>query len=205
MSLLSILAACALAFGLPAPALQGRMPGQQREKPEPAVRPTPTPGGQKEIDRQHAEMQGIWKMIEFRSPDMPPHSRLENAYCLVHEEFLSMEVHMDLLGERKQVAFRIFDSGFYRFEIFEGSRLEMKSMISCFADVAGRTQFRPPGFTRRYRIEILEDRMTWVRDDGQRSVFQRFAGTSTKRDIFGRKTEPKDRADEKPPTGSKRE
>ena len=179
--------ACTLAFALQ---ISGDPPVRPQRRPEPAVRPTPSPAAQKEIDRVEEEMQGVWRMIELRSPDLPPAKHSEIAYCIVQGAHLSVEVHMDWLNDEGRIRRRSFESGFYHVEILEGPKIDMRSMISSFLDERDWLQFRPPGFERRYKIEIANDRMVWSREDGQRSVWERLPSTRAKRDAFGRLIKP---------------
>jgi hypothetical protein len=186
LSLPIVVVACVLALASSVPqAAPGQAPGE-RERPGPVVRPTPTPGGKKEIARQTKEMQGVWRMVELRSPILKPARRSEMAYLLVTEEYLSFELHMDWPDEQNLVQLRYFESGTYHYEVLEGARLEMRVLIACFTDPAGLTQFLPPGFVKRYQMVIEGDRMSWTGPDGRRVVFERLVATRTKRDIFGR-------------------
>jgi hypothetical protein len=114
---------------------------------------------------------------------------------MISGNFLALELHIDWLGDRQLIEKRVFHSGMYHYEILEANRIEMKSIIGAAADPDGMTRFQQTGFTRRYQLEIDADRMTWIRDDGQRTVFERMAGSPAKRDIYGRLIPEKPAAD----------
>jgi hypothetical protein len=186
LSLPIVVVACALALASSSPTAASRQAPVERERPGPVVRPTPTLGGKKEIARQEKEMVGMWRMIELRSPILKPARRNEIGYVLVHDEYLSFELHLDWPDDQNIIQLRYFESGTYHYEVLEGSRLELKAMIACYTDPAGLAQFLPPGFVKRYQMSIEGDRMTWTGPDGRRVVFERLVATRTKRDIFGR-------------------
>lgn len=187
MSLLSHLVPCVLALALVEPqAPPPRAPGQA-DRPEP-IRQTPLAGAQKEIDRQKKLVEGLWRMVERRDTKMPPGDRKDLAYCMIAGDYLSLELHMDYVGDRQLIEKRLFESGMYQYEILEANRIEMKSLISAFLDEQDVLRFRTSAYIRRYRLDIDTDRMTWIRDDGQRTIFERVQspGTPPRRDIYGR-------------------
>jgi hypothetical protein len=196
----SSLLSCALVLALVSPQAPPREPPPGQNRPEP-IRPTPLPGSQKEIDRQKKLLEGMWRLVELRDNQLAPGNRKEFAYCLITSDFLALELHIDWLNDRRAIEHRVFETGMYTYEVLEASRIEMKAMIGAVADGEGITRFRPAGFARRYRLELEPDRMIWVRDDGQRTVFERMQGPGAraKRDIYGRLI-PEKPAAEKPTT-----
>lgn len=186
MSFLSHFALCALALALIQSQPPPRAPGQE-DRPEP-IRPTPLAGAKKEIDRQKKLIEGMWRMVERRDTRMPPGNRKDFAYCMITADFLSFELHTDYVSDRLVIEKRLFESGMFTYEILEANQLEMKSMISAFLDDQDVLRFRTGAYKRRYRLELDTDRMTWIRDDGQRTIFERVQspGTPPRRDIYGR-------------------
>ena len=178
-----------------APTSSPRFPPPSPPKPPPKIRPTLTTGAKKEVARLREELQGVWRLDELWDPRMRPSERMTEAYVLVQDDYLSMEVHIDWLDQRKLVGARLFDSGIYHYELLGNGMIEMRSVISAVLDpgMPGmQLQFRYKGFVRQYKIELTGERMVWTREDGQRSEFTRLEGTGVRRDIFGRKLPPKE-------------
>lgn len=181
-----------------APTSSPRFPPRPPPRPEPKMRPTLSPAAKKEVARMREELQGVWRLEELWDPRIRPSDKVLDALVLVQGDHLSMEVHIDFLDERRFVAARLFDSGVYHYELLEGSRIEMRSLLSAVLDpnvLDTRLHFRPPGYARRYKLEFAAEKMIWTREDGQRSEFRRLAGTGPPRDIFGRKIPPQEEPD----------
>lgn len=171
----------------------------QSPKPEEPVVTLPA-GTQKEVDRIQKEMQGLWKLSAMDWPLLRGASTDQVAYCLVSGNVMSMEFHVIIKGPDQRTEQTMFDSGFWSFEIGDANRLLLKSMIgsylrpedpnvlwSPFVGKANRLEFRAPGSTHRYDIQLVGDKMILTHDKGQKLTFTRMPTDGPlKRDAYGR-------------------
>jgi hypothetical protein len=170
--------------------------GQKPEDPK----PTPTRGQEKEMDRIQRDLQGLWKLTAMDWPMLRDVATEQTAYCLVSGNVLSMEFHIIVKGPGQRTEQTIFDSGIWRFEIAEANRLMLTSIIgsylrpedpnvlvSPFIGKANRLEFRVPGSTHRYDVQLLGDKLIMTHATGQKLTFQRTPiGANERRDAYGR-------------------
>lgn len=189
--------------------LQNPFPTPPQEPPKPRVVPearvTPSEGAQKEIARITKEMQGLWVLRELQWPHLEGLSSEFRGFCLVSENHLDFEVHIGLRGSNQKLNSVLLDSGLWRFEVGEASRMVMTALIGSFIDKDNRVAFREEGTQVRYEVVVLGDQMVWRKEDGQRLVFARLVdGGPLHVDAFGR-TLPERKDDAPKGEGAKKE
>jgi len=175
------------------------LPAPKVQKP-PSPPLTPTKGQAKEMVRIEKDLQGLWKLTSMDWPLLRDASTESVAYCLVSGDVLSMEFHIIVKGPDQRTEQTLFDSGMWRFEIAEANRLMLTSIIgsylrpedpnvlwSPFVSKANRIEFRAPGSTHRYDVQLLGDKLILTHSRGQKLAFQRMVmGSVQERDAYGR-------------------
>jgi hypothetical protein len=169
---------CALAaLGLllaPAPALQDA--GRAPDKAPPS-----------RAERLKKDIQGMWKLVRLESSTLKGQRRTEAGYLLATDEFLSFEAHIgwqDTQGYNDALA---FFTGMHRFTLTNEGEILMTSLIGTSVEQGtGRPLFEPPGRTRGYQIDILDNTLTLTRrSDSQKFTFERY-GAESGLDFYGR-------------------
>lgn len=190
------------------PVAQGPQPAApQTPSSPPPVPPelqvTPSPGAHKEILRTAKAMQGLWTLREFAWPHLDGVSSEFRGYCLVSDNHVSFEVHIGLRDSQQRPKDVLLDSGIWRFDVVEGGRMILTSLIGSYIDQKNRVEFREAGTQCRYEITARGEQMIWSKEDGQRLVFVRLTDFGPKRvDAFGR-TIPEKKDEESKVEGAK--
>lgn len=183
-----LLGATSLLFLLPA--AQGPQPAPTQNPPlpvPPEVQLTPSPGARKEITRTTKAMQGVWTLREFAWPHLDGVSSEFRGFCMVSDTHVSFEIHIGLRDSQMRPKDVLLDAGLWRFDVVEGGRMILTSLIGSYIDQKNRVEFRQEGTQCRYDITARGDQMVWSKEDGQRLVFARIAESGPKRvDAFGR-------------------
>lgn len=120
-----------------------------------------------------AQMQGAWRLDELTTPSQSADLRREVGFCLISGKYLSLELHLGWIGENSQIDQKDFQSGIFRFEIKEGGLIQTSTVIGSFMNPQGQLQFERPNVERHYQVEIVADRMSLRRNDGQKLTFVR--------------------------------
>lgn len=153
-----------------------------------------------------AQMQGAWRLVDMhlveqKTPRVPESALEHVGYCLISDNFLSIELHIGILGGNSQTVARSFTSGMHRFELDASSQMQTSTVIGTSTDIDGRPVFEPPNTKRHYRVEIAGNSLTLRRDDGHTLMFERLLDDRSGHDVYGRpipekkeegKVEPKD-------------
>ena len=162
-------------------------------------------------DKLTAEMQGAWRLTDFKSAVVRQEGRVSTGYALVNGNYIAIEVHVGWTDQDRQVQDRNFLAGMHRFDFDEASHMLMTSMISSSINLQGQLEFEPPGKARPYDVTYAGNRLTLARTDGQLFEFERLPDiATTHRDIFGRpiqekKEEKKDDAKGEKKDGDKKD
>lgn len=141
--------------------------------------------------RTIARMQGAWRLVEMRIVDadsfgMSDLSLDHVGFCLVSGNYLSIELHLRLLGQKGQDSGRSFITGLHKFDLDESGEMETSTVIGTYVDSYRDIKFEPPDTQRHYSIDLEGDTMTLTRDDGHRLSFERLLADKTRFDFFGR-------------------
>jgi hypothetical protein len=180
-----------------------RPPEPQAPKPRvtPEVRVTLSEAARKESARMTKTMQGLWVLKALEWANLEGVSSEFRGFCLVSGDHLNFEVHIGLKDSHKKLNDVMLDCGLWRFEVGEGNRMVLTSLIGSFIDKDNRVAFREEGTLCRYDVLAVGEQMVWRKDDGQRLVFERLAsGAPPRVDIYGRPLpEPTDPDAEQPP------
>ena len=182
--------------------------GQQPPKPivPPEIPLTPSPGSLKEIERTTKAMQGLWVLKELVWPHLEGLNTDFRGFCLVSDNHLDFEVHIGVKDQKQKLNNVMLDSGIWRFEVGDGNRTVMTSLIGSFIDKDNRVAFREEDTRVCYEVIVLGDQMTWRKEDGQRLVFERLLdGGPARVDIFGRPLKEKKKDDAAKDAGAKTE
>jgi hypothetical protein len=181
-------------------AAQNPQPDPPKAPETPEVQVTPTPGERKELARLSKAMQGLWVLRELDWPQIQGVTSEFRGFCLVSENHLSFEVHIGLRNSRDVLNDSLLDSGMWRFELAEGGRLILTSLIGTFLDKANHVVFREPGTQYRYEVIAEGDQMVWRKSDGQRMSFIHLTdGSAPRVDAFGRTVKDKKGPEKKEP------
>jgi len=148
-----------------------------------------------------ASMQGAWRLVEMRLVGMDTEGTSDLkmdqvGYCLVSGTYLSIELHIRVLGQGETDTGRSFVSGLHRFEIDPQGDLEMTTVIATRTDPRGNPEFEAPGTKRHYSSSVEGPSMTLTREDGHTLVFEQLVDDTTRFDFFGRPVTEKEQAAE---------
>lgn len=162
-------------------------------------KPTLTDSERKTAQANVDHMQGLWRVVEIRTAKTPQTRREEVGYLLVSSLCFSLELHWGWVGpDGVALVNKDFQCGTHRFEIDDAGNMETSAVIGAYFNREGLLQWEQPARKRRYKVELLDQRMTWANDEGTTFVFEhmpepRFA----KRDVFGRPLPEKKKDDAK--------
>jgi hypothetical protein len=162
----------------------------QDPKPKPVG-----PKGQRIANAALVEsMQGCWRLKELHSNTLRNEQRQEVGYCLVTENYFSIELHWGWMDDTGTRALRKdFQSGMHRFEIDHRGRVVTSTMVGSFVNREEKLEFEAAGKSRTYDVQVDPKGMTWKRDDGTRFVFERVTEGIDAKSRYGR---PKDTAED---------
>lgn len=170
-------------------ARQNPPPEPPKPRPVPEAQTTPSPGAQKEMARVAKEMQGLWRLKELEWPRLRGLSSESRGYCLVGGNHFSMEIHIGLRGSDKSFKDVMLDSGIWRFDLQEGSTIQLTALVGSFVDKDNRVAFREAGTRHRYGLLVSGDLLVLTHEDGQKISFSRVIDDGpVLRDAFGRPT-----------------
>lgn len=125
---------------------------------------------------QLASMQGAWRLKKLESPTLQSDLRQEVAYCLIVEDFLSIELHLGWTDPNgANVERKDFQSGTHRFELDARGRMVTSTLIGAFVSREEKLEFEQPGKARTYQVSVTGPAMTWKREDGTRFEFERLS------------------------------
>lgn len=168
-------------------ARQNPPPEPPKPRPTPEVQTTPSPGARKEMARVAKEMQGLWRLKELDWPRLRGLSSESRGYCLVGGNHFSMEIHIGLRGSNQSFKDVMLDSGIWRFDLQEGSTIQLTALVGSFVDKDNRVAFREAGTRHRYGILVSGDLLVLTHEDGQKISFERVIDDGPAlRDAFGR-------------------
>jgi hypothetical protein len=186
--------------------LSPRAPIQDEQEPRPALPKSARLANKKLM----AQMQGAWRLVDMKLVDEDAAGfgdlRIDHiGYCLISGSYLSLEIHLRLVGREHQEQGRSFVSGLHRFELEEGAQMETSTVIATSPDPDGVPEFEPSGTKRRYKIDLAGETMTLTRDDGHGLIFERMFDDRSRFDMFGRPSREKasDSGDEDRDSGKK--
>jgi len=157
------------------------------------------------VKKLQKKMQGAWRLIGMQlvgeEARVTPGLDLEHiGYAMVHEGFLSLEFHMQLVDKDGTDFGQSIVSGLHRFELDGIGNMETTSVIATRTRRDGSLEFVAPGAARKYRVEFESETMTLTRDDGHRLEFEPMHDERRPHfDIFGRRLKEED--EEGPATG----
>lgn len=158
-----------------------------RQEPPPQVPPQSAPERVR-VDRKklREDMQGAWKLVELRAPDLYAQARQDVGFCLIAGNCLSLELHLGWVRDGERIEARTFQSGMHTFEINDEGQVKTSSLIGAYISRSSALEFEPPGATRTYGVALAANRLTLSRPDGQVLVFDRMLDAQQGRDFFGR-------------------
>lgn len=189
---LAVLCLCA-AFQQPTP------PEEQPAKP------TPTPGIKAAIQKLTDEMQGAWVLKSIESPTIQKERRREIGYLLVADNYFSFELHISWNAADDHQGPITSLSGTHAFEIDERMDMTARQVIGSTIDDQGVVVWEQPGRVRQYAVSCLGNTLRLTREDSAVFEFERAAGTTGPRDIYGRPLKLKDpHAPKEPPREPKK-
>lgn len=186
----SFLLACVLMAGL------SPIPGVQEVQDPPMM----SRAGRAASKKLLAQMQGAWRLADMQllaeGKGGFGDRRFEHSgYCLIHDEYLSLEFHLRLVDKDDKDWGQSFVTGLHRFELDGTGSMETTTVIATNTRSDGNPEFESPGTKRRYTVEFTGERLTMTRDDGHRLDFERMIDKRQRFDIFGRPVREKDEDD----------
>ncbi|MEZ6014520.1 MAG: hypothetical protein R3F49_05360 [Planctomycetota bacterium] len=141
-------------------------------------------------DKAKDSLQGCWQLIDIQLVGFPDRGRAGSGLMLVHDGFLSFELHMSWpgTGSLSDRGTDVHQSFIAEYELRPDRTLNVDTLIGSFIDdVTGELEWERSGFARQYAVEQTDDTLVLKFGQGNRMAFTRKQSSrSGARDIFGR-------------------
>ncbi len=144
------------------------------------------PGGQGEVPSDRPfdgnvmaaklteELRGVWQLESAEFAGTRSRAPSTSGYMIVEETTLALEMHVHNPNHLRSTYGLFFQTGFFRWRITPGVRLEAVSLIGTSNMTEDeRVEYEPPGTRRDFAVQLTGDRLTLTKSDRTTFVWRR--------------------------------